>query len=190
MAQYRWREGTPAPKVDAQIFGEEIERIASMSPEGVAQPSAIIDAARDAASPIHAAFVWDDSKAADAYRRDQARGFVRSLEVVRVRVEEGEAVSNRGFHMVRRDSERGYMPERRVMNDRDLRAQVVSAAKKELETFVSKYERLLQTGPYIARLRETIDAMRDEIDQLETETNRRRPVPRSGAKAVPQVGAQ
>jgi hypothetical protein len=38
--------------------------------------------ARDPESPLHDCFEWDDAKAAAAYRIDQARVLIRSIEIV------------------------------------------------------------------------------------------------------------
>ncbi len=45
-------------------------------------PDAVVEAARDPSHPFHDTFLWDDSRAAQAYRLDQARELIRSVRVV------------------------------------------------------------------------------------------------------------
>lgn len=52
----------------------------------------VVSAARDPESPLHAFFEWDDARAADAWRLEQARTLIRSVQI-RVSVEEGRAIS-------------------------------------------------------------------------------------------------
>jgi hypothetical protein len=97
--------------------------------------------------------------------------------LVRVQIEAGPALSNKAMFVVRDDRDRrGYLGSDTIMTDRDLRAQVIASAKKELETFVTKYVGILAMGTYVPRLHEVIDQMRDEIDQLATDAQRRRAV--------------
>jgi hypothetical protein len=45
-------------------------------------PALVLEAARSPASPLHACFEWDDAKAAEAFRIDQARELIRKVRVV------------------------------------------------------------------------------------------------------------
>jgi hypothetical protein len=47
----------------------------------VLRPEDIIEDARDPKSPLHDSFEWDDSKAAHAYRMEQARRLIREIRV-------------------------------------------------------------------------------------------------------------
>ena len=42
-------------------------------------PNGVVEAARDAASPLHYHFEWDDSVAAEQHRLDQARRLITSV---------------------------------------------------------------------------------------------------------------
>lgn len=53
---------------------------------GLLRPAAVVEAARDVNSPLHSAFVWDDTEAARLYRLDQAQRLIRSF---RVKIEDG-----------------------------------------------------------------------------------------------------
>lgn len=57
-----------------------LERLAD-STEGNLTPEAVLNAARVAESPLHKHFEWDDSVAAEAYRKDQARQLIQSYKL-------------------------------------------------------------------------------------------------------------
>lgn len=62
---------------------ETIKRIRSLeAPDGTLTAETVLDDARDPQSPLHAHFEWDDSKAAEAFRLDQARKLIRSVRLV------------------------------------------------------------------------------------------------------------
>lgn len=62
---------------------EAIARIRQLeTPDGTITPQTVIDDAKDPASPLHEHFEWDDTKAAHAYRIDQARELIRSVRLV------------------------------------------------------------------------------------------------------------
>lgn len=44
-------------------------------------PGEVVTAARDPESPLHDMFEWDDGKAAESWRLEQARGLIRSVQV-------------------------------------------------------------------------------------------------------------
>ena len=69
--------------VDAQTIGESLSQIEQE--EGGVTAEAVVDAARPEEAPLHPCFTWDDSVAAEEYRKGEARNLVR---VVQVEVEE------------------------------------------------------------------------------------------------------
>ena len=60
-----------------------IERIRQLeAKDGTLDPRNVLDDARDPESPLHSHFEWDDSKAAEAHRMEQARTLIRSVRLV------------------------------------------------------------------------------------------------------------
>lgn len=76
--KYSWTRPFAVP---AQIAGEIIEALPVRTPE------ALIAAARDKDSPLHACFEWNDSEAAKSFRRIQAGTMINSLNVEIVSVD-------------------------------------------------------------------------------------------------------
>jgi hypothetical protein len=172
MAQYQWKPGGPKPPVDAQTFGEVVEKLAG-GELGSAQPGDIVDAARKRGSPIRDCFEWDDSVAAEEHRKQQARQLVGALQIVRVHVEGGPTLSNRAFFSVREADRRGYKPIEKIMGDADLRKQVLEDARGELESYLKKFSAVMALGRFVPELQSIVDAMRDEADQLLADASRR-----------------
>lgn len=76
---YQFRLGARVKGVDAQTAGEELERIRER--DGKIETETIVSEARPENAPLHPAFEWNDSVAADEYRLWQARALVRSVEI-------------------------------------------------------------------------------------------------------------
>ena len=77
--QYKWRRQL-AP-IAAAVVGEELEKIRQNS-GGKLLPEVVVDEARSEESPLHPAFEWDDTTAAEEYRIGQARQIIRAVHVV------------------------------------------------------------------------------------------------------------
>jgi hypothetical protein len=66
-------------KVSAKTVAAELTRIRAASP---LTAQGVVDAARPTDAPLHPAFEWDNIVAAEAFRLEQARSLIRSIEVV------------------------------------------------------------------------------------------------------------
>jgi hypothetical protein len=82
------------------------------------------------------------------------------------------------------DRRHGYVARERILSSRDLRQQVIAAAKRELENFLTKYASTLSLSRALPHLNDAIDAMRDEIDNLATEATRRRDPAKPASESV------
>lgn len=80
MTRWSYKPTYFGPKnVPASVFGEELARLEEGGPITARR---IVDAARPLDSPLHPELEWDDKVAGEAYRVGQARGWIRSLEVI------------------------------------------------------------------------------------------------------------
>jgi len=57
------------------------ERLQQLEREGRLSPNDVVDDARSPDSPLHDYFEWDDTAAAEKYRKVQARQLIRSVKV-------------------------------------------------------------------------------------------------------------
>jgi hypothetical protein len=59
----------------------ELDRLASLNPDGSLEAARLLDAARPPESVLHGQFTWDEAEAAEAHRLNQARGLIRRYKV-------------------------------------------------------------------------------------------------------------
>jgi hypothetical protein len=104
----------PKPIIKFRNFmapaGVEPEAVASAlakvaTEEGMLKPEAVVNAARDAANPLHPCFTWDDSKAAEKQRLHEARLLIKCVRIECQETHRSEPV----YMSVRTDTAKGYM---------------------------------------------------------------------------------
>ena len=139
---YQWKDGSRFNQIEAQAAGECLEQIRKDA-GGNLLPADVVDAARPKRSVLHPAFEWNDSKAAEEFRLEQARSLVRSVVVT---IEPGSEAPKtiRAFVSIRSsgdDEEESsvYTSTEAAMADPSLRAQVVRQALREAESFRRRY---------------------------------------------------
>src|SRR5690348_5499317 len=94
MLKYTFREPLTlkaANKADPQKIGEELEKLSGDA--GELTPDVVVEAARNPRNVLHKHFEWDDQKAAEAFRLDQARCLIRSVVVEDDDSEEGRSAA-------------------------------------------------------------------------------------------------
>jgi hypothetical protein len=145
---YKWRD-CRGYSVPAQTVGAELERIRDRN-AGKLDPDMVVHYAKSSNHPLHPLFEWDDNVAAQAYRVDQARQVIRSIEVV---VDEApRAKPTRAFVSVVQDRSRHYTSVQVAMSDEQLRGQVVAQALVELEAWRKRYAELMELANVFAAI--------------------------------------
>lgn len=137
--EFAWKDGRHA-SVDAQEVGDAVSRIEAK--QGVCAPGALVDEGRPDESPLHGLFEWDDWKAAENWRKTEARHAIasvvpivggRKIDVpafVHVKVQVGDEVRE------------GYKATLPVLQQPDLTAQVLEEAMTSLRAWRRRYQRL------------------------------------------------
>lgn len=138
-AVYQWKSQMAFASVDPQAVGERLERI-RLDKSGELTPEFVLEDAREAKSPLHGCFEWDDGLAAERYRLTQAGDVIRSITVV-VSAPNPETPSTRtrAFVNVETEAGRHYTSIAHAMSDADLRKQVLHRAFQELQSWRSRY---------------------------------------------------
>lgn len=152
--RYAWNR---ARSVDAQVVGEMVAGLAEAH-GGVCPPQALVEVSRSPDAPLHGLFEWDDTVAASAHRRQQARMVVRELRVVEV-TDEGEQHMQAFVHVIRMDEDQaseGYRLTRLVVQSRDEYAQVMDEALAGLRAWRKRYEHLTELGSILAVIDEVL----------------------------------
>lgn len=104
-----WASGFPNAGIDPGEAYKAVEKIREKH-GGKCTDADIVQAARSQRNVLHGLFTWDDSEAAEQYRRHQARTLLRSLRVVYVESEGKE--SNRAYEVVEKKRQTAKQPER------------------------------------------------------------------------------
>jgi len=130
---YKFREGYPAPKgLAAERAAKELELIRKR--RGTLTSAVIVEESRNKDSPLHPAFEWDDSAAAQKYRERQAGTLVRAIVLVEEkRQDEPKPV----FTLTVKDEQRQYMPSEIVVKD----AEMYSYSLSRLNSLLAAAER-------------------------------------------------
>lgn len=160
---YAWTPGSRF-KPDAQVVGERCERLRKKL-KGTLTADAIVDDARNPLSPLHACFEWDDRRAADGFRLDQARNLLRSLVTI---VDERAATPIRAFvTVVSREegddfpaSRRAYTSIVDAMANPAMRQQLLAAALNEIKLWRAKYGQLQELSSIFEAIDQGQDLLR------------------------------
>lgn len=138
--RYAWNRSRA---VDAQVVGERVSAIAEVS-GGVCPPSALVEDARPSESLLHPLFEWDDWRAAEAHRRDQARRAIRELRVVQD-TDAGEEMVQAFVHVIRVDDGEpveGYRLTSLVVQSEEEYSQVLDEALGQLRAWKRRFAHL------------------------------------------------
>jgi hypothetical protein len=126
-------------------------------------PKALVDAARSKKSPLHKYFDWDDRKAAEKWRIEQARYYLRMITIY---VEEVDA-EIRAFMPAdksRGNKPRGYIPMHRILSSEERMENMLEIALEELRAFKVKY----------SMLKNLCEAISEIIEKTEKKRKRRK----------------
>lgn len=133
---------SPLTDADARIIGPELYRLAV---EGHSSIEGILAEARKKRSPLHPYLDWDDTVAAEKWRRDQA-GQLANQILIRVETAEGERTI-RAFHAIRIEIEPGkperlrhFLPIEIVAREPAYAGQVIEEALRQLHAWRDRWE--------------------------------------------------
>ena len=137
--RYKWVEGSKI-SLDAQVIGKELESLRKQN-DGKLTKEIVVAVARSKNSPLHDAFEWDDDKAAEQYRLQQAGYIIRSVAVVFENPDTDEDTEIRAFVSVIQDEDEkpSYTSLSVAVQDEDLRKQVFENALRDLNAWKKKY---------------------------------------------------
>lgn len=152
---YQWATGYPAPKgVSAKLAGSELERI-RRAHKGALRPEMVLEASRHKNAPLHAAFEWDNTKAAAKWRLKQARDLIGAVVTVEIEDKRTARGPVRAFvHVNTKDEGSHYTTTAAAMGDAEMRAQLLGDALGEIQSWRKRYDQLKE----LVRIYEAIDA--------------------------------
>lgn len=132
---------------------EELEALRDNN-DGILNAESVVEFAKDTSTALHAVFEWDDTEAAHQYRLEQARRIIRiNLQIIPT--PEGNVKVPVYVSLVsdRTQPGGGYRRLTDVMNDPDLRAQLLEQALADFCRVQKKYENLQELTPIFSAIR-------------------------------------
>ena len=132
--------------VSADVVGKEVEKIEKKQGEVTAQ--SLVDAARPQGSALHKLFEWNDTKAAEGYRKFQAAKILCSLAIVRE--DTPEPITVRAYMNVADDADNptrrtgAFINVQDAFNDAEKRDLILRCAVRELQELRKKYNTLTE----------------------------------------------
>lgn len=119
------------------IFNADAQKVYEEIGDTQVTPAEIVEKAKDETSELHKCFEWDDEKAAEKYRLQQARMVINLLVV---KTETPEETPARVFQIT---SERNtYQPSKLFLEQPDEYAALLKRAKGELIAIKNRYKTL------------------------------------------------
>jgi hypothetical protein len=112
---------------------------------GELTPALVVEEARPKNHPLHNRFEWNQSAAAEAWRRQQAHELIRSVKIVyREATENDTAKSVRAFHAVRRETGHVYETAEEIAEDEFSRALVLRDMEREWKQLHRRYSQFAE----------------------------------------------
>lgn len=143
---YKWK--TNFYKTPASVAAAEMMKLSEN--EGLTAEN-LVNASRPEDAPLHKEFEWNDEKAAELFRQEQARYMIRDIIIINDDSPKQEQV--RAFVHIKQPEQQQYEPFQVVVKDEDKMSILLETAKKELASFKAKYCGILE----FAKLFEAID---------------------------------
>jgi hypothetical protein len=138
---YRRKKGSIIPNKNVVRYGKRIDELIQ-SNQGDITPEAVLKDARSRSSPLHDFFTWDDTKAAEKWRLQQAGYLLRNIEI-EVVCNDKPQVTRAFFNVSSGNGDTKptsvYVSFERAFSDTELRQQVINAALDELMYWQTKY---------------------------------------------------
>ncbi len=130
------------PRTKVRRYGKEILRLADAYGRRL-KPKEVVEEARSKKSPLHGYFEWNNLKAAQSFRLQQARKLLEVVYVTVIDTRTGKEVPARSMVNVFTEEKgrkvRAYVRQDDALNTPYYRAQLVAQALDELEGWCAKY---------------------------------------------------
>lgn len=109
---------------------------------GELTPALVVDVARDDRHPLHTRFEWNNTMAAEKYRRGQAHELIRSVRLTYISTKTNEPITIRAFHAVKKPdtNQYAYEPMQIIMQDPMVMRLLLTEMRRDWEAFKRRYE--------------------------------------------------
>lgn len=154
---YRAKPGAQFTDIQAQKYGDFMETLED--DEGRITPGVLVAQSKDMKAPTHDFFEWNNRKAGNGYRLQQARHLLNHIirVVVTMRGEEPvPAFINLRYQEPEEAEEvQVYVSSERVVASEELRKQVVAKALREAQSWRRRYQQYKELATIFAAIEGT-----------------------------------
>lgn len=156
------------PKNKVQVYGEYLGKIAEEN-GGQLKAEDVVEASKNRKSPLHNYFEWNNKKAGDKWRLTQARYLIRHINVV-VRYN-GKNTEVKQFFSVNStpngdengNKNRVYITHERVLNEADLRKQIILEALNEAQLWRDRFYTYQELSRIVTAIKVTDKKLRKKL---------------------------
>ena len=154
--KYQAAKGAMFGNKKAQIYGEYLETM--MQGDLGVTPEEVVKDAKRKKSPLHDAFTWDDSVAANLHRLQQARQLINHIEIVIASEGDGEPIVRQAAVSIAHvgedgeESRRSYVATIRVGANENMRQQVLDQARREIIHWKVRYSQYKELASIVAAI--------------------------------------
>lgn len=127
---------------DPEKCYREIQTLKAVTPEN------IVDYARDEGTELHKCFQWDDAKAAENWRKQQARTIICNLKVV-VETKREDKEIRFYYHD---NTAKEYIHTIHIVRNEDEYKRLLVQAKRELQAFKERYKTIAELSKLIEEI--------------------------------------
>ena len=136
------RQAFKPKEIEMEVERKYLTKIAKQN-GGMLMVDQVIELARDEDNILHKFFTWDDTKAAEAYRKQEARALIQRCKI---RLVEHDPIEIRAFVSLPTDRENGggYRLTTRVLGDDGLKDELLRDLKLTIQRWNKKLHLLDQ----------------------------------------------
>lgn len=139
---FKATNGAQFSQEEAKIYGKELDRIAEEN-DGQLKPADVLEIAKDKENPLHNYFEWNNNKAAERHRIEQARHLLNHITVV-IKYDHKQREQKAFFSVNSTPKENQknkiYVTMERVLSEPELREQILVEAIEEIEYWQERYK--------------------------------------------------
>jgi hypothetical protein len=159
---YAWADNWRRRKLDVQAIGD---KLATLEKSNALSADNVVEEARPAESVLHACFTWDDSIAAENYRKSEARHLIRSIiTVVNDPDDEEDNVTVQAFVPIGNAAQGSqYVGSYHMATNEEVRKIVIRDAVAGLNGWKMRVERMEGMSDIIVIMNRLIKKMEDKI---------------------------
>ena len=155
MSNYKFRNPGLWKGVSADDAAAELNRIREK--RGTLKPEFVVEESKDKNAVLHNCFTWDNKKAAELWRKQQASDLIRNI--VCIVVNENVETEIRAFVNVVTGTlpDRSYTPVTEAILDDTAYKDLLAQAKAEMESFINKYSQIEELNGVKAAMLKALD---------------------------------